>query len=72
MDNPEMVKNPGKLFELVRKLEGTISGEQGIGLIEKIFLDIAFDNKQLNRMKNIKKILDPNNILNAGKIFDIQ
>jgi FAD/FMN-containing dehydrogenase len=37
MDNPAMVKNPGKLFELVRKLEETISGEHGIGLIRRFF-----------------------------------
>lgn len=70
MDNPEMVKDLRELFELVRKLGGTISGEHGIGLIQKNFLDIVFDNKQLSLMKNIKKIFDPNNILNAGKIFD--
>ena len=70
IDNPEMVKNLRELFELVRKLGGTISGEHGIGLIQKNFLDIVFDNKQLSLMKNIKKIFDPNNILNAGKIFD--
>jgi glycolate oxidase len=72
IDNPEMVKNLRELFELVQKLGGTISGEHGIGLIQKNFLDIVFDNKQLSLMKNIKKIFDPNNILNAGKIFDAQ
>ena len=65
-----MVKNLRELFELVQKLGGTISGEDGIGLIQKKFVDIVFDNKQLSLMKNIKKIFDPNNIFNAGKIFD--
>ncbi len=57
------------LFELVKKLGGTISGEHGIGLIQKGFMDIMFEEKQLNLMRQIKKVFDPNNILNAGKIF---
>jgi glycolate oxidase len=60
-----------ELFELVKQLGGTISGEHGIGLIQKPFMDIAFDQTQLRLMKEIKKIFDPNNILNAGKIFDL-
>jgi glycolate oxidase len=59
------------LFVIVKDLGGTISGEHGIGLVQKDFLDIVFDQTQLRLMKEIKKIFDPNNILNAGKIFDI-
>jgi glycolate oxidase len=58
-----------ELFKLVKKLGGTISGEHGIGLIQKPYMDIVFDKTQLRLMKEIKKIFDPNNILNAGKIF---
>lgn len=58
-----------ELFELVNKLGGTISGEHGIGLIQKPYMEIAFDQTQLRLMREIKKIFDPNNILNAGKIF---
>jgi len=57
------------LFELVKGLGGTISGEHGIGLIQKGFMDIMFGQKQLDLMRQIKKAFDPNNILNAGKIF---
>lgn len=59
-----------ELFLLVKNLGGTISGEHGIGLIQKGFMDIMFEEKQLQLMRNIKKVFDPNGILNAGKIFD--
>ncbi|MGZ8553368.1 MAG: FAD-binding oxidoreductase [Chitinophagaceae bacterium] len=66
----EMTKNLRALFELVKSLGGTISGEHGIGLIQKGYMDIVFDDVQLRLMRGIKKVFDPNNILNAGKIFD--
>ena len=59
-----------EIFELVKKLGGTISGEHGIGLVQKDYLPIVFDETSMGLMKQIKKIFDPNNILNAGKIFD--
>jgi glycolate oxidase len=60
-----------EIFELVKELGGTISGEHGIGLVQKEYLPIVFDDVQMRLMKQIKKIFDPNNILNAGKIFDL-
>jgi glycolate oxidase len=60
-----------EIFFLVKELGGTISGEHGIGLVQKEFLPIVFDDVQLRLMRSIKKIFDPNNILNAGKIFDL-
>ncbi len=68
--NLEMTKILRALFELVKGLGGTISGEHGIGLIQKEYMDIVFDESQLRLMRGIKKVFDPNNILNAGKIFD--
>ena len=65
----EMTKSLRALFELVKNLGGTISGEHGIGLIQKGYMDIMFEAKQLELMRQIKKAFDPNNILNAGKIF---
>ena len=59
------------LFDLVYSLGGTISGEHGIGLIQKGYMNIVFKEKNLELMRAIKKVFDPNNILNAGKIFDI-
>ncbi len=58
-----------EIFVLVKQLGGTLSGEHGIGLVQKEYMDIVFDSTQLRLMKEIKKIFDPNNILNAGKIF---
>jgi glycolate oxidase len=70
LGDPEMTKSLRALFELVKSLGGTISGEHGVGLIQKGYMDIVFDKTQLQLMRGIKKIFDPNNILNAGKVFD--
>jgi glycolate oxidase len=69
-DDPEVIAALRALFILVRDLGGTISGEHGLGLVQKGYLDIVFSEVQLNLMRSIKKAFDPNNILNAGKIFD--
>jgi len=58
-----------ELFIEVRKLGGTISGEHGIGWVQKAFLPIVFSRAEITAMKNIKKIFDPLNILNPDKIF---
>ncbi len=58
-----------EIFQLCVGLGGTISGEHGIGYVQKNYLDIAFNESQLNLMKGIKKLFDPNGILNPGKIF---
>jgi glycolate oxidase len=70
MDDPEVVEAIRSMFTLVAKLGGTISGEHGVGLVQKSYLDIVFNSTQLQLMRGIKKTFDPNNILNAGKIFD--
>jgi glycolate oxidase len=69
--NEEMNTIIRALFTLVKSLGGTISGEHGIGLIQKNFMDIVFDEANLRLMRSIKKAFDPNNILNPGKIFDL-
>lgn len=58
-----------ELFTEVVKLGGTISGEHGIGLVQKPFMDIAFPEVTLNLMREIKRVFDPKGILNPGKIF---
>lgn len=70
LNNPDIVPALKAIFELVHSLGGTISGEHGIGLLQKDFLSIVFEDKHLQLMKGIKKTFDPNNILNRGKIFD--
>ncbi len=57
------------LFEKVVQMGGTISGEHGIGLVQKTYMDIAFSDAQLTLMKQIKNVFDPKGILNPGKIF---
>jgi glycolate oxidase len=59
-----------EIFESVVALGGTISGEHGIGLVQKEFIPIALDAKRMELMKGIKLLFDPNYILNPGKIFD--
>ena len=51
------------------KLGGTISGEHGIGLVQKGYIGIALKEANLNLMRGIKQVFDPNGILNPGKIF---
>lgn len=51
---------------------GAISGEHGIGFEKKAYLSIGMDNSLLSIMREIKKAFDPNNILNPGKIFDLE
>ena len=59
-----------KLFELVKELGGTISGEHGIGLIQKSYMPVLFNEVSFELMRGIKNTFDPNHILNSGKIFD--
>jgi len=69
-EDPQIIESLRVLFTLVHDMKGTISGEHGIGLVQKGFMDIVFDEVQLRLMRQIKKIFDPNEILNKGKIFD--
>ena len=58
-----------EIFELTVSLKGTLSGEHGIGYVQKNFMDIAFSKTHLDLMESIKRVFDHNNILNPGKIF---
>ncbi|MFM2206109.1 MAG: hypothetical protein RL213_84 [Bacteroidota bacterium] len=58
-----------EIFRLCVSLGGTISGEHGIGYVQKQYMDIAFDPVQLSLMKGIKDLFDPNGVLNPGKMF---
>jgi glycolate oxidase len=63
---PEGIK---EIFRLCVKLGGTISGEHGIGYVQRPYIDIAIGEKQIELMKGIKNLFDPNHILNPEKIF---
>ena len=67
--NTELTLAIQELFTEVVAMGGTISGEHGIGLVQKPYMSIAFNEVQLNLMRSIKKVFDPKNILNPGKIF---
>ncbi len=56
-------------FELAVELGGTISGEHGIGYVKAPYMELAVDAPTLDVMKQIKKLFDPNGILNPGKMF---
>lgn len=57
------------LYEVVKKFEGSISAEHGVGLTKKPFLHYTRSNAEIQFMKSIKNIFDPDGILNPGKIF---
>lgn len=58
-----------EIFKLCHQLGGTLSGEHGIGLVQKHYLPIVFNDTQIQIQKKIKSVFDPLNILNPGKIF---
>jgi glycolate oxidase len=58
-----------RLFRFVLSINGTLSGEHGIGITKAAFLPIEIDPPTLSLMRRLKQLFDPNNILNPGKIF---
>ena len=60
-----------ELYSDCKERGGVISGEHGIGIVKKPYLSYVLEVKTIGLMKGIKKLFDPNNILNPGKIFDI-
>ena len=58
-----------EIFELTVSLGGTLSGEHGIGFVQKNYMDIAFSPHHLQLFKGIKQLFDPLNIMNPGKIL---
>src|SRR5690606_12611564 len=65
----EIPKGIREIFAYVKGKGGTISGEHGIGYVQKRYMDIAFPPHTLDLMKGIKQVFDPTGILNPGKIF---
>ncbi|MBM3398977.1 MAG: FAD-binding protein [Bacteroidetes bacterium] len=64
---PEAIR---EIFQVCRELGGTISGEHGIGLVQKPYLDVVFTGEHFRLMKGIKDVFDPNHIMNPGKWLD--
>lgn len=67
--NQKVPEGIREIFRLCVQLKGTISGEHGIGYVQKGYMDIAFDETQIALQKGIKKLFDPHHILNPGKMF---
>jgi len=65
---PEVLED---LYTAVKNLGGTISGEHGIGSKRKDYMHLVASEAELEFMRKIKRAVDPNNILNPGKIFDV-
>jgi len=72
-DDPDAVRRARtavrETFEVAVELGGTISGEHGIGYVKAPYLNIALDEATIRAMRKIKAALDPNGILNPGKMF---
>jgi len=68
--NTEVTRGIVEIFEVCKRLGGTISGEHGIGLVQKPYLNIVFDAEHFRLMRGIKTVFDPNHILNPGKWID--
>lgn len=60
-----------KIFNLIKKYKGSVSAEHGVGLVKKDYLKFSKTDEEILIMKQIKKIFDPDNVLNPGKIFDL-
>jgi glycolate oxidase len=58
-----------EIFELTVSLGGTLSGEHGIGLVQKEFMPVKYTQAHFELWRGIKKVFDPNGIMNPGKIF---
>lgn len=65
-DLPKAIR---EIFSFTVSLGGTLSGEHGIGLVQRPYMDIAFDPVQLSLMRAIKQAFDPLGIMNPGKIL---
>ena len=60
------------LYQATKELGGTLSGEHGIGSKRKKYMEMMMTPAELNLMRGVKKAFDPNNIMNPGKIFDME
>ncbi len=65
----EIPKATREMFQAVKDLGGLLSGEHGVGHVQRPYMDIMYPEVQLNLMRSIKQVFDPNNILNPNKVF---
>ncbi len=67
--NNQLTEGIKEIFQLTAELNGTISGEHGIGYVQKKYMSIKYPDAHLNLLRGIKQVFDPNAILNPGKII---
>ncbi|MDP6908220.1 MAG: FAD-linked oxidase C-terminal domain-containing protein [Flavobacteriales bacterium] len=67
--NKEVNEGIAEIFKAVIELGGTLSGEHGIGIAKRPYMHLAMEEKNLELMRGIKSVFDPNGILNPEKIF---
>lgn len=68
----ECQKVDALVFETVRKHAGAISAEHGVGLSKKPFLNFTRSEPEIELMRQIKMVFDPDSIMNPGKVFDLK
>lgn len=59
-----------KVFEVVKKYNGSVSAEHGVGLVKRDYLNYSRSEIEIDYMRSVKAVFDPNNIMNPGKIFE--
>ncbi len=59
------------VYEPLRDIAGSVSAEHGVGLEKKAYLDVSRSAAEIDLMRTVKRALDPNGILNPGKILDV-
>ena len=69
MEKEKADKATKEIFQEVLEAGGTLSGEHGIGITKASYLAMELPEKEIELMKKIKRVFDPNEILNPGKIF---
>jgi len=59
------------VFEIVKRHGGSVTGEHGVGLLKKDYLTYSRSETEIEIMRGIKRVFDPDGIMNPGKIFDL-
>jgi len=60
-----------QVFETVQKYNGSVSAEHGVGMTKKPYLTYTRSPIEIEYLKAVKRVFDPNNVMNPGKIFDL-
>jgi FAD/FMN-containing dehydrogenase len=60
------------VFEIVEKYQGSVSAEHGVGMTKKAYLKYTRSEAEIGYMRAVKAVFDPNNIMNPGKLIDME